>query len=582
MTVPDQRTLPIAAEHREFTVKVGGEEVPRTHQLLAVNVVKAVNRISSARLVYLDGSAAASDFPLSNAATFVPGAVVEILAGSAAGAAPLFKGIVLRQSLKVRDHTAPQLIVECRHQAAKLTVGRKNAYFFDQSDGDVISALLGGAGLQADVESTTGSHPQQVQYHATDWDFLLARAEASGKLVFTNGDKVEVKAPDLGGSPVCGLRFGATLLELDAEIDARLQFGAVKSVTWDPARQALVEKEAADPGIAGPGNLSGDDLAAVAGPESYELRHAALSEEEAQAWADAQWVKSRLSKVSGRAKCEGIATVNPGDLVTLGGVGERFNGDVFVTGVRQDFDMVQGWKTHVQFGGVDRWASEERGVSAPAAGGLLPGVHGLQIGVAVSNEDPEGEHRVRVRLPLVNNEEDGIWARVASLDAGDERGFFFRPEVGDEVVVGFLDGDPRRAVLLGMLHSSAKAAPLAGSDDNHEKVYQSRSKMRLFFDDDKKLMRMETPAGNSLTLSEEDKSVTLQDQNGNRIALTEDGIRIESGKAISIKAGTEVKIESGTSLSAKGGTELKLEGASTAELSSAASTKVKGGVVMIN
>lgn len=582
MTVPDERTLPISAEHREFTVKVDGEEVPRQHQLLAVNVVKAVNRISSARLVYLDGSASTSDFPLSNAATFVPGQEVEILAGASSDAVSLFKGVVLRQSLKVRDHTAPQLVVECRHKAAKLTVGRKDAYYFDQSDSDIISALLDGAGISGDVESTSGTHPQQVQYHATDWDFLLARAEANGKLVFTNGEEVAVKAPDLGGSPVCTLQYGATLLELDAEIDARNQFGAVKSVTWDPAQQALVEKEAADPGISGPGNLSGDDLASVAGPESYELRHAALSEEEAQAWADAQWLKSKLSKVSGRAKCEGIATVNPGDLVTLAGVGERFNGDVFVTGVRQDFDLVQGWKTHVQFGSVDKWASEEREISAPPAGGLLPGVHGLQIGVVVSNEDPEGEHRVRVRLPLVGNEEDGIWARVASPDAGAERGFFFRPEVGDEVVVGFLDGDPRRAVLLGMLHSSAKAAPLEGSDDNHEKVYQSRSKMRLYFDDDKKVMRLETPAGNSLTLSEEDQGITLEDQNGNRIALTPDGIEIESSKAISLKAGTEVKLESGTSFNAKGGTELKLEGTSAAELSSAAATKVKGGVVQIN
>jgi len=580
--MPEERALPIPAEHREFTVKVGGEEVPRQHQLLAVHVVKAVNRISSARLVYLDGSASASDFPLSNAATFVPGSAVEILAGSGGSPVSLFQGIVLRQSLKVRDHTAPQLIVECRHAAAKLTVGRRNAYFFDQSDADIISALLSGAGLSGDVESTRGTHPQQVQYHATDWDFLLARAEANGKLVFTNDDRVAVKAPDLGGSPVCTLQYGSTLLELDAEIDARLQLAAVKSVTWDPAQQSLVEKDAADPGIAGPGNLSGDELAAVAGLESYELRHAALSEEEAQAWADAQWIKSRLSKVSGRAKCEGIATIHPGDLVTLSGVGDRFNGDVYVTGVRQDFDTVQGWKTHVQFGSTDTWASEERAISAPPAGGLVPGIHGLQIGIVVSNEDPEGEHRVRVRLPLVGNEEDGIWARVASPDAGAERGFFFRPEIGDEVVVGFLDGDPRRAVLLGMLHSSAKAAPLTGSDDNHEKVYQSRSKMRLYFDDDKKVMRMETPAGNRITLSEEDQSITIQDQNGNRIALTQDGIEIASSQAISLQAGTEVKIESGTSLSAKGGTELKLEGTSTAELSSAAVTKVKGGMVHIN
>ncbi len=577
-----ERTLPIAAEHRELTVKVGGEAVPREHQLLSVNVTKSINRISAARLAYLDGSAAAGDFPLSSAATFVPGAEIEILAGPDNDPVPLFKGLVVRQALKVRETCAPQLVVECRHKATKLTVGRKNACFLDQTDSDIISSLLSGAGVDGDVESTSVTHPQQVQFRASDWDFLLARAEANGKLVLTNDGKLAVKAPSFSGEPKCELQFGATLLELDAEIDARLQLKAVKSTSWDPAAQSLVEKEAADPGVAGPGNLSGDDLAAVAAPESYELSHAALAEEEAQAWADAQWLKAQMSKVSGRAKCHGIGTVEPGDLATLSGVGERFGGDVFVTGVRHDFDSVQGWKTHLQFGGTAAWAAEERDVSAPPAGALLPSVSGLQIGKVVSNEDPDSEHRVRVMLPLVDAEAEGIWARVASPDAGAERGFFFRPEIDDEVVVGFLDDDPRRAVILGMLHSSAKAAPLTGADDNHEKVYQSRSKMRLYFNDDTKVLQLETPAGNKLTLSEEDKAITIEDQSGNKIAMTEDGITIESSKAIELKAGTELKLESGTAFSAKGGTELKLEGASAAELSSSATTKVKGGIVQLN
>jgi Rhs element Vgr protein len=577
-----ERTLPISAEHRELTVKVGGEAVPREHQLLAVNVVKSVNRISSARLVYMDGAASTGDFPLSNAATFVPGAEVEVLAGPGSDPVSLFKGLVVRQAIKVRESSGSQLIVECRHKAAKLTVGRKNACFFEQTDSDVISSLLSAAGVEGDVESTSVAHPQQVQFRASDWDFLLARAEANGKLVLTNDGKLAVKKPSFSGEPKCELQFGATILELDAEIDARLQLKAVKSVSWDPAGQSLVEKEAADPGVSGPGNLTSDDLAAVAALESYELRHAALAEEEAQAWADAQWLKSKMSKVSGRAKCEGIGTVDPGDLVTLSGVGERYNGDVFVTGVRHDFDLVQGWKTHIQFGSTAKWAAEENDVSAPRAGALLPGVSGLQIGTVASNEDPDGEHRVRVRLPLVDKEEDGIWARVANLDAGAERGFFFRPEIDDEVVVGFLDDDPRRAVILGMLHSSAKAAPLEGSDDNHEKVYQSRSKMRLYFNDDTKVLLLETPAGNNVTLSEEEKAITIEDQNGNKIAMTADGITIESGKAIELKAGTELKLESGTAFSAKGGTELKLEGASAAELSSSAMTKVKGSIVQLN
>lgn len=580
--MPETRTLPIPAEHREFTVKINGEVVGREHQLLRVSVIKTVNKIAAARLVYLDGSAAASDFPLSNTDLLIPGQTVEILAGTSNDPVSVFQGIIIQQSLKIRDHTAPQLMVECRHPAVKLTISRNNAYFFEQTDSDIISELLENAGVQADVEPTSVTHKQQVQYDSTDWDFLLARAEANGKLILTNEEQVKVKAPVLSGESVCTLQFGATVLELDAEIDARLQYSAVKSLTWDAAQQSLLEKEAADPNFNTPGNLSSDDLAAVAALDYYRLQHIAVSEDEAQAWADAQWLKSQMSRVSGRVKCEGIATVNPGDLVTLSGMGDRYNGNVFVTGVRHDFDLVQGWKTHIQFGNVARWLAEEQKISPPPAAALLPGVNGLQIGVVVSNEDPDGEHRVRVKMPLVDDGEDGTWARVAAVDAGNERGFFFRPEVGDEVVLGFFNDDPRQAVILGMLHSSAKAAPLEGSDDNHEKMYQSRSKMTLYFDDEKKVMELATPAGNQLTLSEEDKAITIEDQNGNKITMNQDGINIESSKAIALKAGTELTIESGTSLTVTGGTELKLEGTSGAELSCAATTKIQGGLVQIN
>ncbi|MGK7926389.1 MAG: type VI secretion system tip protein VgrG [Spirulina sp.] len=541
--MPDPRTLPIPAEHREFTVKVNGEVLGREHQLIGVYVTKTANKIASARLIYLDGAAATGNFPLSNTDRFVPGQAVEILAGTGQDSISLFQGIVIRQNLKIRDRTAPQLIVECRHPAVKLTIARKNAYFFEQRDSDIISGLLEEAGIEAEVESTATVYPQQVQYCATDWDFLLLRAEANGKLVLTNDEGVTVKAPAFDRPPICTLQFGATILEMDAAIDARGQYDAVKSLTWDSAAQTRLEKEATDPGVQGLGNLENAELAAVAGLESYPQHHVAIAAEEAQAWADAQWLKSQMSRVSGVVKCEGIATVNPGDIVRLSGVGDRYNGNAFVTGVRQDFDLVQGWKTHVQFGNVDRWLGQENDVSAPLAAALVPGVNGLQIGVVVSNEDPEGEHRVRVRMPLVDEDEEGTWARVATLDAGSDRGFFFRPEIEDEVILGFLNDDPRQAVILGMLHSSAKAAPLEGSDDNPEKMYQSRSQMKLYFNDEKKILRLETPAGNKLTLSEEEAAIAIEDQNDNKITLTPDGIQIESSRSLHLKAGTELSIE---------------------------------------
>ncbi len=579
--MPDQRSLPIPAEHREFTVKVDGQDVERVNQLLSAVITKAADRISSARLVYLDGNASESNFPLSNSDTFIPGKEIEILAGSINNPVSLFIGIIIQQSIKVRDNTSPQLIVECRHKAVKLTIGRKSAYFYDQTDSDVITTILSTYSFLPDVESTPAMHHQLVQYYSTDWDFVLTRAQANGKMIFTNDDSVKVKAPDSGGTAVCSLQFGATILEMDADIDARLQFTAVKSVSWDPAQQALVEKDAADPGDSAPGNLLSSDLASVAGPDSFQLQQNSLLEEESQSWADAQWLKSKMSQVSGRMKCEGMGNVNPGDLVTIAGISDRYNGDVFLTGVRQSFDLVEGWKTQLQFGNAKEWLAEQSDVSAPKAGALLPGISGLQIGVVASNVDPEGEERVRVKMPMVNPEEDGTWARVSSPDAGDQRGFFFRPEVGDEVVLGFLDDDPRHPVILGMLNSSAKPAPLTGSDDNNEKVYQSRSGMKIYFDDDKKILKLETPGGMKISMDEDAGDLKLEDKNDNKITMNSDGIKIESGGKIEIKSRKDFTLD-GMNVELSAQSSLKVKGTSGLDVEASGNLTLKGAMVQIN
>lgn len=554
---------------------MNGQAVPREQHLLSVEVQKSVNRVSSARLAYLDGAASTGDFPLASAPTFAPGAEIEILAGDAAARTRIFQGVVVRQAIKVRPRSAPQLVVECRHKAFRLTARRRSACYLGQTDAEVMGALLHDAGLDADVERTSVRHTQLVQYRSTDWDFLVGRAEANGMLVTTSGPDVKVKAPRHRAAAVLSLQFGATVLELDAELDARQQWSGVKAMTWDPAQQALVTCAATDPAAAVAGSPSAADLAGVAGAGDRLLPHAALAEPEAQAWADATWLRSQLSKVSGRVKVEGLATLEPGQVVTLGGVGSRFGGDVLVTGVRHLSDLVQGWKTHIQFGSVDgRLGGEPTATEAT--------VGGLQIGTVTSNEDPDGEARVKVRLPLVDATGDGVWARVASLDAGQDRGFCFRPELGDEVVVGFLDEDPRGPVILGMLHSSARPPPLQGSNDNHQKVYRSRAGLRLHFDDRQKEVRLETPAGNAITLSEDARGIRISDQNGNSIVLDPDGVRIESTAAVRVKAATELGLESGTSLGAKAGAGLALSGASGAELSSASVTQVKGSLVKLN
>ena len=186
-----------------------------------------------------------------------------------------------------------------------------------------------------------------------------------------------------------------------------------------------------------------------------------------------------------------------------------------------------------------------------------------------------------VKIPIINNEEQGIWCRVAALDAGDNRGTFFRPEIEDEVIIGFINEDPNDAIVLGMLHSSAKPAPLKAADDNHQKGIFTRSEMKVLFDDDKKSIAIETPAGKKITLDEDKGSIVIEDENSNVITIDSAGIKMESAGDITIKATGDVKIE-GTNVNVKATAQFKAEGSAGAEMSSAAVAIVKGSIVQIN
>ncbi len=578
--MPTERTLPIRAEHRAFTVKVGGEVVPREHALVAVSVVAAANRIASVRLSYADGDASESRFALSDLGLFVPGAELEVSAGARGEERVVFKGLVVRQRLRVRESAPPLLIVDGRHAATRLARVRRSANFFDQTDAEVIEALVGAAGLPVEVEATDVAHPQLVQHDCSDWDFINARAAANGLLVLTRGDALAVRAPALADA-VATLEFGSTLLDFDGEIDGRGHAAQVSAAHWAAADQRVSEQDGDPPPFDTPGNLEPDTLAEAIGAERRTLVHAALADDEAAALAGAEITRARVNHVGARAKCHGLATVLPGDTVTLAGVGERFGGQVLVTGVRHEFDTAQGWKTHLQIGGVDADPALRQRLQRQRTASLLAPVAGLQAGVVVDLEDPGGEFRVRVRLPLVNAGDDGVWARVCALDAGEERGWVMRPEIGDEVLVGFLDDDPRQPVVLGMLHSSAKPAPMAAANDNALKGYTSRSGIELHFDDDTKAVTLATPGGNRLVLDDQAGGITIEDTNGNKIVLDGGGISIESASALKLVAGSNATLESGASTEVSAGLALKLEGAASTDVKSGGVVKVAGAAVQL-
>jgi len=565
-----------------FTLLINGSAASNLYSIASVAVSHEVNKISYAKITLLDGDVSKKDFETSNQDDFKPGAEIEVTAGYESEEETVFKGVLTKHAIKAGEQRASTLVIECRSKATALTVGRKNLCLHEVSDSEAIEQILSNYDLTPDVEETSVTHKELVQYHATDWDFIITRAEANGKLVILDGDTITIAAPDAGKTPKLGLIYGKDIYDFEAEVDARYQVETITNSSWDAANQEVIEEEGEEQDLKTQGNLSGSDLAEVLKVESFDLLHPGqIPTEELKAITDAQALKNRMARIIGRVKIQGNADVKVGDFITLEGVGERFNGDAFVTAIRHEI-REGNWFSHLQFGLSHEWFYEKNDISHPPASGLLPSISGLHIGIVTQlQDDPDSEERVLVKIPAIDADDDGIWARVARLDAGDLRGTYFLPEIDDEVIVGYLNDDPRNPVILGMMHSSAKPAPIVASDDNHEKGIITREELKLLFNDDLKSIELATPNGNKIVLSDDEGGITFEDENGNKISLTADGVTIESAADVIIKATGDVNVE-GVNINEKASAEFKAEGGSGAEVSTGAIAVLKGSLVQIN
>lgn len=580
------------------SVSAGGQALT-TLPIVALTVRRAVNRIPWAELVLTDGDMPTGSFELSDAATFAPGAELTVSAGYGSDEKPLFTGIVVRHSVRIDDNNSSRLVIECRDKATKMTIGRNNANYLNLKDSDIISTLIGNHGLSADVASTSTQYDELVQFYCSDWDFMLARADANGLLVNVDAGKVSVKAPSTSGSAVLSTTWGNDLMSFEADIDARNQYTAVQAVSWDPKQQAVVQGNSASPvSLNAQGNLTGSTLAQVASPATYTLQTGATQPMATLTdWAKAAQQKAALARIRGRMRFRGNASAVPDSLIEVKGVGARFSGSVYVSAIEHGLSN-GNWTTQVEFGMRPEWHVERDDVTAPLNGGLLPGVNGLHIGVVLKLDgDPEGEQRIQVNVPVLQAQTQGVWARLLQFYASNAFGAFFLPEVGDEVLLGYLNDDPSHPVVLGSLYSSSRKPPYTFDAKNNTKAIVTRCLHKIEFNEEDKIITVITPAKNQVVLDDKNQAITVQDQHNNSIKLSSAGIALTSQSDIKLTAQGNVTITANAAININAQAELKAtglnvtceaqvgftgKGSATAELSAAGQTTVKGAMVMIN
>jgi len=184
--------------------------------------------------------------------------------------------------------------------------------------------------------------------------------------------------------------------------------------------------------------------------------------------------------------------------------------------------------------------------------------NGIIIGTVSDLDDPERIGRVQVKYPYRDDQDSG-WARLVSPMAGKGRGLFMRPEIGDEVLVGHEQGDPRRPYVLGAVWSTDdKPPPDAGQPtQNNLRLIHSRSGHRLVLDDTNAAERIEIvdkDGTRKLVIDSAGDSITISCETGD-ISLTAPAGKVSiSAQAISLQADTEIQIQAGAALTLTGAT----------------------------
>jgi Rhs element Vgr protein len=565
---------------------------------MSVQVHHELNKISTAEIVITDGttsettSGVIGDFPASDSTYFIPGATVVIAAGyGVLPAQNIFTGIVVKQAIQANEDGTFSLIVTCKHTAVKMTISKKDAVFMLQTDSAIMTSVLGLNGLAGSVTATTDINELVFQKFATDWDFLLARAEFNGYVVTLSDEQVLVGPPLVSGSAVLLVAFGQSIKSFHAELSAERQVASLTAAAWDPQSQMMLSSTATEPSLNAQGIPAPSALGSVLQQGPLQMvTNSPLSQAELQTWANSALLRMRLQAVRGRVSFMGNAAVLPNTLIELSGVGSRFDGMAYVTAVTHV--MKDGhWNSNVKFGLDNKPIYEKENFSYNPANGQLPAIQGLQLGEVMSiSMDPAAEYRVQVKLASTATGQTGTWARLANFYATANAGDIFFPEIGDEVVVGFLENDPRFPVILGSLYSKGKIPPVVPMDNmNYTKALYTKSQLKVTFDDMNKIITIATPGGNTITMNDTTMGIQITDSSQNSIQMSPSGISITSMTNLSLTAtgslsltGTAgVTITSPADVTVSGVNITNAAGASFAAASTGAATITAGGVVTV-
>ena len=171
----------------------------------------------------------------------------------------------------------------------------------------------------------------------------------------------------------------------------------------------------------------------------------------------------------------------------------------------------------------------------------------------------------RVRVQFTWQEDPGEmtpWIRVTTPHAGPDKGVYFMPEVGEEVMVGFEGGNAEKPYVIGSLYNGNQAATGIAGEKNSVKMIRSRSghTLELNDTDGEETLRIYDREGSVIEFIPKDKTLTVQAVE--TLHLAGKNIKMQAEEGILIEAGADftVAAKGDAALTAKGDANFAAEG----------------------
>jgi uncharacterized protein involved in type VI secretion and phage assembly len=534
-----------------------------------------------------------SDFKVADSSTFEVAKEIDIQLGSTNTTTSVIKGEITSIELDADYESRNYYIVRGYDKLHRLTRGRKTRTFKDVTDSDLISKIAGEAGLSAEAESTSPVYKYVIQNNESNLEFLHRRAAFIGMELFVkNNSKLVMRKPDTS-TELATVKWGEDLLNFSMRVSGAGQTDEVLVRGWDPVKkEAIVGTSSSATALATAGlGKTGKQLGSSFGAAKF-----ASDQTEAIDQANAtKRAAAIMDDIGGRAylvegKCLGNTNLKAGGQLKIEKAGTKFSGKYYLTSCTHIYSA-DGYYTHFEASGkqAGRILDLVNNNTDP-----VNRIYGTVVGVVTNNKPAASEGAmdgsVKVKFPWMPQDNgtdiESNWARLVSPMAGNERGFYCVPEVNDEVLVAFENGDPARPYVLGALWNGKDKTPettsnaVDGSGKVKLRTFKTRVGHILRFndsDDAPKIEIIDKTTKNKITIDSTNNKITILADTDIDIKATNGKINIEAKMDITMKSSSgKVAVESATDMNLKAGTNGKIETSANLDVKAGANLTAEG------